>query len=186
MAKIVIGNYVIEVLDEPTYKVGSSDNSFKYDFVYQEQDVELYAPISKHGIKILKNDNVQKSALLLAVGGGTGIYENSFLIDGNNIVVCCSDNVFCLSIPDLELNWNVEADQITCFKIFKIESGYLIHGEMSITKLNFMGEILWQNGGKDIFVNLEGKKEFEFFENSILATDFNGEQYRFDFDGNNL
>lgn len=187
METALYNEYTIEVFDDDDFTPNSTDNIINtYDFVHLDPEHERYRLSSKHGIKIYKDEVLVKSALVASTGAATGIYKNSFLIDEDQLVICCSDLVYSFKLPSLELNWVQEADMATCFAIYKLENGFVIHGEMSITKLDTLGNIEWKQGGADIFVTLDGEIPFEIKEDYILLRDFKNQQYKIDFKGNTL
>jgi len=173
---------IIEVLDEPTYKFGSADNNFVYSKAYFGDNAEQY-PTSKHGIKIYSDDKIIDSCIIIGSGGATGIHQNSSLLDSDQLLLCCCDTVFSLTIPDLELKWKTQADQATCFQIFKHKDDYIIHGELQVTKLDKDGNKKWEFGGADIFVSIDNEEEFKIESDGILLTDFAKTKYKIDFDG---
>lgn len=174
--------FTIEVLDEPTYKYGSTDNNFNYSKYYFNDDAEKY-PVSKHGVKIYQDNQIINSCIIIGSGGATGVHQNSSLLNNNQLVICCCDTIFCLTLADLELKWKTQADQATCFKLFKLQNDYLVHGELQITRLDKDGKIKWQFGGADIFVSIEDEEEFKLAEDHIMLTDFGKTKYKIDFDG---
>ena len=105
--------YTVDIIDDPNFSVGSTDNSFNYDKVYFD-DVH-YQPTSKHGIKITKSGQPISSAIVCEVGGATGIHENSFIVSDNDLLICCCDTVYSFGLPELALNWKRELDPATCF-----------------------------------------------------------------------
>jgi hypothetical protein len=174
--------YKIEIINDSSYTLGSADNLNQYDFIYPESESKNDNPVSKHGIRIFKNEIEYKSALIVGFGGATGINDNSVLFDNDRLFICCTDTVFCLTIPELELKWYKQLDTATCFQIFKIPDGLIIHGELEITKVENDGNIVWKQSGKDIFVS-DSENAFVINKDHILTTDWNGEKYRIDFDG---
>ena len=172
----------IEVYDEPTYKLGSADNNFNYSKYYLGDYAEKY-PTSKHGVKLFRDNEIIDSCIIIGSGGATGVYQNSSLIDNNQLVICCCDTIFSLSLPDLGLNWKTQADQATCFQIFKLQNDFLVHGELLISRIDKDGEIKWQFGGNDIFVSIEGEEEFKLAEDHIVLADFAKTKYKIDFNG---
>jgi hypothetical protein len=190
MALISIGDYQVEIFNDSVSNYSENDNIHKYDFVYKQ--VDGYQCSTIIGIKIYENngyenDVILKSALIGASGGRTGVYENSFVFELNKIIICCSDTVFCLSIPDLSLLWKAQADMACCFEIFKYKTDFIVHGELEITRLGEDGRIIWQRGGTDIFTRLNSEKDdFSITENFILATDWDNRKYKFDLDGNQI
>lgn len=172
----------IEVLDEPTYRFGSADNNFIYAKWYFGDGGQDY-PTSKHGIKIFQDDQILESCIVIGSGGATGIHKKSTIIDDDNLLVCCCDTVFCLTLPSLDLKWKTQADQATCFQIFKQQDDYIIHGEIQVTKLDKDGNKKWEFGGADIFVCIDNEEEFKLESDGILLTDFAKTKYKIDFDG---
>ncbi|PCI35093.1 MAG: hypothetical protein COB60_04285 [Flavobacteriaceae bacterium] len=173
---------IIEVLDEPTYTFGSADNNFKYSKHNFGEGATEY-PTSKHGIKIYRDDQIVDSCIVIGSGGATGIHQNSSLVDNDRLVICCCDTIFSYTLPDLELKWKTQADQATCFQIFKQQSDYIIHGELQVTKLDRDGNKKWEFGGADIFVSIDNEDEFKIDSDGILLTDFAKTKYKIDFDG---
>ncbi|WP_426326217.1 SMI1/KNR4 family protein [Pedobacter sp. R-06] len=176
--------YHINIFDDEAFKEDSVDNVNHYDFVYFEES--KYRSTSIYGIKVFKNGTLIKSAAIGAIGGGTSIHETSTIIEDDRLLICCSDTIFCLSIPDLALLWRTQADGATCFEIYKYQDTYIIHGELEISRLDRDGKILWQQGGADIFVTTADEQSFELTKHFIMAKDFENRVYKFDYDGNNL
>ncbi|PBQ31911.1 hypothetical protein CNR22_09055 [Sphingobacteriaceae bacterium] len=172
--------YQIEIESDPTYRFGSADNVNDYETIHFPES--KYRLSSVYGIKIFKDEVLLKGAVIGADGGSTGIFENSLIIEPDRIIICCSNSVFCLSIPDLNLLWKTKVDGITCFEIFKHLDNYIIHGEMEISMLDKNGIILWQQSGRDIFV-AQTNDGFIVTENYILVKDWENNQYKFDFTG---
>ena len=172
----------IEVLDEPTYKFGSADNNFNYSKRHFGDGAKEY-PTSKHGIKIYRDDQIIESCIIIGSGGATGVYQNSSLIDNDRLLIRCCDTVFSLTLPDLDLQCKTQADQATCFQIFKHQDDYIVHGELQVTKLDKDGNKKWEFGGADIFVSIDNEEEFRIDSDGILLTDFAKTKYKIDFDG---
>lgn len=159
MNRYQYNDLTIEVLDEPTYKFGSSDNNFNYIKHYFSDGATEY-PASKHGIKIYKDDQIIDSCIIIGSGGATGIHQKSSLLDEDQLLISCCDTVFCLTLPDLELKWKTQADQASCFQIFKQQDDYIVHGELQVAKLDKDGVIKWEFGGADIFVSIGNEEVF--------------------------
>lgn len=173
---------IVEILNEPTYEFGSADNNFNYTKFFFSDDGQEY-PTSKHGIKIYSDNQIIASCLLIGSGGATGVYQNSSLIDNNELLICCCDTLFCITLPALDLKWKTKADLATCFQIFKQGNDYIVHGEMIISKLDKDGNIKWEFSGSDIFVTLDNEEEFKFENDCISLTDFSKTKYKINFDG---
>ena len=174
--------YRIDIFNDQTFSESSADNVNEYDFVYSNKS-EYHFP-SVFGIKIFQDNSLIKSAIIGSIGSGTTIHDTSTIIENDRILVCCSNTIFCLSIPDLTLLWQTQADQATCFEIYKYQDSYIIHGEINISRLDKDGKIIWQHSGADIFTTLDGKDNFKITDNYILVTDWENRKYKFDFNGN--
>ena len=178
------GNYDIELSNDELFTLNSADNSFKYDFAYHDEEGTSYC--SQHAVKVFTNGQLYKSVIVCAVPGGTTIHPQSAVIEDNDIFICCADKVFSLSLPELTLNWMKQVDIATCFGIYKADNGLFTHGELLVTRLNTDGEIIWQQGLRDIIVNIEEKREqdeFVMHDSYIKLMDFKGNKYQLGFDG---
>ena len=175
----------IEVFDDTT-STHSANSSTLYDKVIQVEKDRQYSPNSQHAIKVRNGERVIKTGIILASGGGTGVDEESALIDQGNLIIRCCNKLFSLSLPELDINWVIEPDQATCFSVHQYKDTYITHGELSVARVDRSGKELWRYGGADIFVCLDEGNPFEMRESHIALTDFNGSKYRIDYDGNSL
>lgn len=178
-----IGQYEIDTFQDPNFKQNPSDSLNKYDYEYLDKTEHSYVSIL--GIRIYENDKCLNSAVIGSDSGATGIGENSIVYELERILICCSDKIFCLSIPDLKLLWSTKVDS-TCFEIFKCDDFYIVHGELEISKLDRKGQIIWHRGVGEIFVTPNGENRLKITENHIIATDWNNRIYKFDFEGNDF
>lgn len=176
---------VIEAFDDLVFFQTAGDR-VKYDKIYRSSNAGVYVPTSQHGIIVSHNGQKLVSAILLATGGATSVSDDSVIIDNDRLVARCCNTIFCLSLPELDLQWMTEADWATCFSIHQYQDTYITHGELSISRIDRKGEILWSYRGSDIFVCLYEGTPFEMHPNHITLTDFNGSKYKIDYDGNSL
>ncbi|WPU94643.1 hypothetical protein SNE25_03795 [Mucilaginibacter sabulilitoris] len=182
VSEVFAGAYTLKFNSLPAYDEGSVDNHV-YDAVYGKDSEYRFTAV--YEISVFLTNDLLKRVLIRAKGGGTAIHKTSLVIEEDLIVICCSDTVFCLSLPELTLLWNTKADLATCFEVFKYQSDYIVHGELEISRLSRNGEIIWQQSGADIFVSTKSNEDnFAITDNYILATDWDNRKYKFDFDGN--
>ncbi|MBS7565757.1 hypothetical protein KHS38_15215 [Mucilaginibacter sp. Bleaf8] len=174
-----VNEYTITVNDATSHAL---NNLSGFDAVYLNDDG--YKPTSMQAIHLHSDGVPLKSILLGATGGGTGVYDNTALIDNDRLVTCCSDTVFCLSTTRLDLLWQTKVDMATCFAVYQYQQDYIVHGELEISRLDSRGNIVWQNSGADIFVTPHGDSNLILLEDGIVATDFKFSKYVFDYDGN--
>lgn len=185
MNKYNYNDLVVEVYDDPTYKVGSSDNNSIYLKHYFSNNGSEY-PTSKHGVKIYREEEETNNCIVIGSGGATGVYPNSSTIDNDQLLICCCNTIFCLSIPELELKWATQPDQATCFSIYKFQDDYIVHGEIEISRLDKEGNIKWQFSGSDIFVSFDSDDAFKLNADHIALTDFYNMKYKLDFNGKTI
>jgi hypothetical protein len=181
---LVLEKHLIKFYDETDYTYNSRDNSKNYVKTFLSGDNNFST--SMVGIELFEDDVFKTSCLIGSEGGVSGINENSSLISYGGLVVCCSNTVFKLTIPNLDLEWKTISDSATCFGIYYLDKDYVVHGELEITRLDKNGKIIWQQGGRDIWTTKEGVDVFDVYDNFILAKDWDYNQYKFDFDGNVL
>ena len=145
-------NCIVELIDETSYTLNSSDNIHNYDKIISDDGISDNP--TKYGINIRDSSGIViKSCLLIGgSGAGTSVGRESCVIEEDTLFVCISNEIFSLSLINLELNWYKEVDFATAFGIYKMNEDFIIHGEMSITRINKNGEIIWQQSGSDIFV----------------------------------
>ena len=175
----------IEIFDDSSFNQ-TADSPTSYNKVIQVDKDKPYSPNSQHAIKIYKDNNLISSAIILASGGGTGVYYDTVFIDDDKLIIRCCNKVFSLTLPALETNWVIEADWATCFSLHKYQDTYISYGETSIARIDKKGKILWSYSGADIFVCLEEGNPFEMFDTYIALTDFNGSTYKIDYDGKTI
>jgi len=179
-----VGPYQIDIFREETFAIESVDHLHKYDIEHFDESEYIFATIV--GIKVFKDESLLTSAIIGSIGGGTGINKSSDIYEDTRVLICFSDSIFCLSIPNLTLLWMMQADQATCFEIFKYQEDYIVHGELEISRLNKDGKMLWQLSGADISTTIAGGQYCELTENFIIAKDFENRVYKFDYDGKDL
>lgn len=192
----------IEVFNDPSYAFDSPDAAAKYARHYLQHESE-YLPNAIHGIRIYNDEQEINSCVITNSGGATTICEDSSLLDGDRLLVCCANRLFSLSLPSLNLVWSVEADWATCFSVHRLREDYVIHGELQVACISKEGVVIWTFGGADIFVSMDGEPSFQFAVDQILLRDsdgrphmrereymllkdFNGREYRLGFDGEEI
>ena len=186
--ELEIQPYKIKLVNAEQYTLNSADNIESYDVEYFQGDIngDRYYPTSKHGIRIFENDEEIRSAIVCETGGATGIHEESALINGNDLYLCCCDNVYCLSIPNLDLKWNKRLDPATCFGIYSFKGDFIIHGELQISRIDLDGNQKWTFGARDIFVTEDGSDSFKIKEDKIHLKDWMGYNYIIDENGKEI
>lgn len=174
-------NFLIELIDDKFHTLNSVDNINTYGIAYcQNMATQIN---SKHGIKIIENETEICSAIVCSDGMSTTIHPTSYLIKNDVIFICCDRHVYTLDIPSLRLNWVIEFDPATCLEIYPFEKDFIIHGELNISRGTIKGDIVWNFSARDIFVNLNGHREFEISDGKIKVIDFENYEYVIDENG---
>ncbi|WP_256013014.1 hypothetical protein [Desertivirga xinjiangensis] len=144
---------------------------------------------SRIKIEVLKNSGIIHEKELL-VHGTSFLYDLKDNQEGGTIagfddklLISCGDSLMCYSVPDLDPVWIFQPDQFDLFEFYSIEDDFLIRGETSVYRVDKEGNKVWDFAGKDIFVNMEGKKEVNINGDHILLTDINGDEYKLSYQG---
>lgn len=177
--------FIIEISNEELASYGALSYCYVHTG-YNGSENQFVSPSSKHKVRVYKDGKETASCFLHGYSGATDVHNTCSVIDDERLLVCCSNTVFCLLLPTLELIWSVRADDATCFQIFKLQDSYVIHGELAITKLNKSGEVLWQFSGADIFVTPDSTDGCVIYDDYILLTDWRYNHYRINFDGQKI
>jgi hypothetical protein len=134
-----------------------------------------FVPTTAHSVHY--GEPILHSCLLLASGGSTTVHAKSGLLHNDHCLVAGSSFLACLQLPDLNLVWQTQVDDATCFGIYHLPQyeSYLSHGELDIARVSYDGSILWSCGGKDIFTG-----SLTLYDNYVDVIDFNNEIHRID------
>jgi outer membrane protein assembly factor BamB len=173
-------DFQVDIFDDTLYDPMSADNIRQYNKLYSDKEYGDYFYLTRHGIQIFKDEELINSTCLVSGGGTTGIHETGLLIDNNKLLICCGNSIFCLTLPDLELDWRTKADDATCFEIFKYKDAYIVHGELEISRVDKSGQIVWEFSGSDIFTTPNGKDTFEIRDGKVIAINWEGIVYELD------
>ncbi len=166
----------IRIHDEPTFTFASSDNPriYKYE---SRLDSGKYRYSSAHGVTVVADNVVIASHLVATCGGATGVHNNSAVVVDDRCVVAVGPYLVAFSLPTLEIDWSTQVDLATAFGVHLSADGnfLLSHGELTICRINFDGQIEWQARGTDIF------SEGLFVEDTcVRVVDFDKCEYQFD------
>lgn len=183
MIKTDYKNFEIELFDDLNDDldliIKSKNNEI--DFGSKKEKLEY---ISRHYI-VVKELGIEISNITIyESNSASGIYEDTFAVTDNKLLVISGNEIYCLEIPSLKLIWHKEFDQAANFALYKLEEDFIIYGEIGIFRITKEGEIVWSFWGRDIWVNLEGKNPFSVENDKIRLFDFESNEYILDFNGN--
>ncbi len=165
--------YDIKIINDFTYTLGSSDNLRSYSKEYILADERVVT--SRHGIITRTTDDQDKTIIILAGGGASGVHERSVILLDKLLFVAVGDLLCCIELPSMELQWHSKVDTATCFGVYysKKYRCIITHGECEISRVKLTGEVDWSVSGKDIF-----SESFSLFQDHVKVVDFNKEKYR--------
>ncbi len=156
----------------------------KYDKVFNPNDFKRSELSTVFSVQVDLRNRQYSVAL---IGDHNCSEENCAVLENNVLTVLqgwdvlqidlfCAQLIKCCSLDSMAPN----------IGIYRVNDGYLIHGEMDITMLDDSLHKLWDFSGYDIFVSISGKKEFEIKPDRICLYDFCDNYYEVDFQGNVL
>jgi len=129
-----------------------------------------------HGVRC-SEPQLLHSCIVYASGGSSGVHAHSALLHNDKCILAVSWFLVALQLPELNLLWHTQVDDSSCFGVYHLPDyeSYISHGELSIARVSYNGEIVWSSGGKDIFTN-----GFILHEKYIEVVDWNNETYHID------
>lgn len=157
-------------------KVIELQNEYKSNSLFvniQKRDSEIYKNLEINGLdggfylhKSTENDKSQ-----------------SIKLNENNLIMSLGFTILSLNLNEIEIDWILRPDIAELFEFYDLENDILLRGEHQIFRIDKNGNIKWEYGGRDIWVNLEGKSEVNIEENKIRLFDFESNEYLLNFDG---
>lgn len=185
MIKIDYKNFEIQLFDDLNDDLDLiiKSKSNEIDFGSKKEKPRY---ISRHYIVIKELAVEISSVTIFETNSASGIYEDTFAVTDDKLLVISGNEIYCLEIPSLKLIWHKEFDQAVNFALYKLEKDFIIYGEIGIFKITKEGEIVWSFYGRDIWVNLEGKNPISIESDKIRLFDFESNEYILDFDGKEL
>lgn len=144
----------------------------------------LFVNIQKRDSEIYKNLEIN------GLDGGFYLHKSteddksqSIKLNENNLIMSLGFTILSLNLNEIEINWILRPDIAELFEFYDLENDILLRGEHRIFRIDKNGNVKWEYGGRDIWVNLEGKSEVNIEENKIRLFDFESNEYLLNFDG---
>lgn len=127
-------------------------------------------------------------ASLILQGGPCPVpfHSNMWIREEDRLLILVSETVYALQLPDVNVLWQSEADEFGCFGIYKIDGGYIVHGETEISRISTTGAKVWGFTGRDIFTSPNAEPGFKIENGMIEVYDWEEKKYRIDLDGNEI
>ena len=162
----------VQIVNEPGYSFGSADNLRRYD-----TEVDLtdgYRPSSVHGVIV----DDRPTMVIGDAGGASGVHGHSMLVLDSRVFVAVGAHIVCFTLGNQFPDWTLKADEATCFGVYydREHDALISHCELTISRFSREGEIIWSEGGADIF-----SEGFSLLPDYIEAIDFDHSVYHFDY-----
>ena len=173
-------NYVIDISEDETYTLQSVDNKH-YDYIYNPCKLTRNNYIKTFSIRV---SNGQAEHSIALIGSYFCSVHDCAVLDRMILTVLMNNAVSQIDIHEKQLiRYQILGEHNTNFAIYQIADGYILYGEMQITKLDFQLKKIWDFSGADIFVNPDGLPAFQLEKDRIKLHDWNGTYYELNFDG---
>lgn len=125
-----------------------------------------------------------QDVMLATIGSHLSDIEDCAVLNSQALIIMMNEQFFKINVLDGTLIDYKALDVFgSNFAIFKIDNGYVVHGEVDILFLNENFEIISSFSGRDIFVSISGKKAFTLTKNTVQLYDFEDHYYEIDFEG---
>jgi hypothetical protein len=158
-----------------------------------EKTIELQNEYKTSSVFIYIQEKSTKTTKSIELNGIDGAFylhkstekdqSQSVKLDENNLILSLGFTLFSLNLKKTEIDWLLRPDIAEIFEFYDLEEDILLRGECEIHRVDKNGTLKWSFGGRDIWVNLEGKKELNIEKNSIRLFDFESNEYLINFDG---
>ena len=113
-----------------------------------------------------------------------GDFESCSVLHDNSLLIIKFNTAYLIDCNTGDIQQFNFCELAGAFKVFLIEDGYLIHGELEIIKTDFELNVQWKASGEDILVSPDGDDSFRVFKNKIEYADFLGNRYTLFLDEN--
>lgn len=179
--KLCNNKYEIEISEDATYTLQSSDNKH-YDYTFNP--LKRNDLIKTFNIKILEISNQNLATNIALISSLYCSEERCAILISSSLIVLMNDLITQFDLESKSLTRFMDLGEHGCFfEIYKVDDGYIIYGELEILKLDFMFNIIWTFSGADIFVTQDDLPAFIITNDYIQLRDWNGILYRVDMTG---
>lgn len=169
----LVAGSTLTLVDEPCFSFGYTDNVRRYQREYLLGETRHSRSV--HGILL----NQTPLAVFGAAGGCSGVHARSGVIVSGRLYLAVGDHLACFDPQVQDLVWARQVDEATCFGVYcgERENAIFCHGELTVSRLDRQGNLVWSASGADIFTG-----EFVLDSAGVHVRDFNGRKYSFSLD----
>ncbi len=167
-------------IDKVDYPLRSQE-SHTYNYVYNPSD---YKEANFHSALIINIETACNKSCIELIGSFYSSPDRCAELEDSKLVVLMDDVIVEFDLETLSVLKHKTIGDETYFSLHPITDGYLIHGELSILRLDRNFEQVWNFYGSDIWVVQDGAREsFQIVDDQILLEDWNGIKYILNMDG---
>jgi len=130
-----------------------------------------------------ETNNSRKSIILYC--DFIGSLESCSVLHNGSLLIVKFNTAYLINCITGEVRHFIFSELAGALKVFLMDDGYLIHGELEILKTDFELNVQWTASGADILVSPDGDDSCLVFQNRIEYIDFLGNRYTLFLDENN-
>ena len=104
-------------------------------------------------------------------------------MDNDWLLICLFKEIAVVNLKENRVYRVVDFECYELFGIYKFKTGYFVHEELDNRFLDKDFNIIWEWGCGDIFFNSKVEKDFEIFEEYIVAWDWDGYKHYYNESG---
>ena len=105
------------------------------------------------------------------------------IVDNDWLLICLFKEIAVVNLKENRVHKVVDFECYELFGIYKFKTGYFVHGELDNRFLDKDFDMIWELGCGDIFFNSKVEKDFEIFEEYIVAWDWYGYKHYYNESG---
>ena len=133
-------------------------------------------------IEIDTNDSLKRIVLYCDF---IGSYESCSVLHNNSLLIVKFNTAYLIDCHTGDIQHFHFSGLAGAFKVFLMDNGYLIHGELGIIMTDYELNVQWTASGTDILVSPAGEESCRVYKDRIEYIDFLGNSYTLFLDENN-
>ena len=171
---------IVKLYVDETYTANSTDNPY-HNIVL---NLDNYSRMDFDKTLIIYIDLLSTTYSIALVGDYYTYDSGCAILDNEVLTILQNKTITQINVLNGSVIKRKRFDCFGCnFAIYKVDVGYVIHGEMEITMLDNEFNKMWSFMGKDIFASVSGKEPFEICKDRVKLYDFEENYYEIDFYG---
>lgn len=178
---MILSNEVYEInISKVNYPLRSAGTT-KYSRIF---NLHEYKKSDFHAAFVIQVKTICGKVCVALIGSFYADAEHCAVLDGSLLTVLMDDEIVCFDLSDISIMKHKSIGNETYFSIYPIIDGYLVHGELSILRLDKDFQQVWNFSGSDIWVIQDGNQAaFRIENDQIFLEDWNGIKYTLNMDG---